>query len=160
MHGQSGAALVIALVFLLLMTLVGVTAMQSTTLQERMAGNLRDRDMALQAAESALREGEWQLQQATVPAFVIEPVSGGGRATTWNAFDWDQADVRTHVLPTTAGFSVAESPRYVIERFPPTVGDTLAADEPLPELELYRVTTRAVGGSAEAVVILQTTFRR
>ncbi|OOG24912.1 hypothetical protein B1C78_07505 [Thioalkalivibrio denitrificans] len=159
---QSGSALIIALVFLLLMTLVGVTAMQTTTLQERMAGNLRDRDMALQAAESALREGEWRLQQPTIPAFVLPPVPGGGRAATWNGYNWNQSAVQTHTLPTTAGFTVAAQPRYVIEQFPPSPdpAGTLAADGPMPEVEMFRVTARAVGGSAEAVVILQTTFRR
>lgn len=37
------------------MTLIGTTAMQGTH-QQRMAGNMRDRNLAFQAAEAALRE--------------------------------------------------------------------------------------------------------
>ncbi|MCX7100437.1 MAG: PilX N-terminal domain-containing pilus assembly protein, partial [Methylobacter sp.] len=53
---QSGAVLIISLIMLLLLTLIGTTAMQTSTLEEKMAGNLRDRDIAFQAAESALRD--------------------------------------------------------------------------------------------------------
>ena len=66
---ERGAALVVALVFLLVMTVLGVTSMRTTTLQERMAGNLQDKNLAFQAAEAALREGEEFLQQATLPPF-------------------------------------------------------------------------------------------
>ncbi|HEY5758074.1 MAG TPA: PilX N-terminal domain-containing pilus assembly protein, partial [Steroidobacter sp.] len=51
---QHGAALVISLLLLLIMTLLGLGASQSTRLQERMAGNQRDQELALQAAEAAL----------------------------------------------------------------------------------------------------------
>lgn len=55
---QSGAALVTGLIFLVILTLLGVTAMQTSTMEERMSGNARDRNIALQAAEAALRDAE------------------------------------------------------------------------------------------------------
>ena len=55
---QQGAALVVALIMLILMTLVGVTAMQVTTVQQKMVANNRDLNSAFQAAEIALRRGE------------------------------------------------------------------------------------------------------
>jgi len=55
---QGGAALMFSLIFLLLLTIIGLTAMQSSTLQERMAGNTRDTNLAFQAAELGLRAGE------------------------------------------------------------------------------------------------------
>lgn len=55
---QQGIALVVGIIFLLLMTLIGVTAIQTTSLDERMAGNVRDRNLAFQAAEAALRDAE------------------------------------------------------------------------------------------------------
>ncbi|MDN5872575.1 MAG: PilX N-terminal domain-containing pilus assembly protein, partial [Nitrococcus sp.] len=55
---QSGAVLVVSLLFLLVMTLIGITAMQGVSLEEKMAGNARGGTLALQAAEAALREGE------------------------------------------------------------------------------------------------------
>ena len=60
--GQRGAVLGIGLLFLLVMTLLGTALMQSTTMQERMAGGVQDRNRALQAAETALNVAEaWML---------------------------------------------------------------------------------------------------
>jgi type IV pilus assembly protein PilX len=48
--------LIVALLFLVILTMLGVTAMTGTTMEERMAGNTRDSAVALQAAEAALRD--------------------------------------------------------------------------------------------------------
>jgi Tfp pilus assembly protein PilX len=53
-----GAALVIGLIVLLVLTLLGLASMQSTSLQERMAGNFDQRHQAFQLAETALRFAE------------------------------------------------------------------------------------------------------
>jgi type IV pilus assembly protein PilX len=50
-----------ALVFLVMLTVLGLSSMQGSTLEERMSGNLRDRNVALQAAELALRDAERDL---------------------------------------------------------------------------------------------------
>jgi len=55
---DSGAVLVISLVILLVLTLIGVSSMQTSTMEERMAGNLRDQDLAFQTAEAALNEAK------------------------------------------------------------------------------------------------------
>lgn len=51
---QRGIALAMSLIFLLILTLFAVVSMNTGTMQEKMAGNMRDQDVALQAAESAL----------------------------------------------------------------------------------------------------------
>ena len=53
-----GAALITSLVFLIIITMIGITGMQTTTMQQRMAGNSRDREVAFQAAEAMLRSAE------------------------------------------------------------------------------------------------------
>ena len=53
---QSGAVLVIGLILLVAMTLIGVTAMKLTTLDERIAANTQTRTAVFQAAESILIE--------------------------------------------------------------------------------------------------------
>lgn len=55
---QRGATLIIALIMLLLLTIIGLSSMRGTSLQESMAGNMRDGNLAFQAAEAALRQGE------------------------------------------------------------------------------------------------------
>jgi Tfp pilus assembly protein PilX len=55
-HTQSGAVLVIGLILLVAMTLIGVTAMKLTTLDERIAANMQAKTAVFQGAESILME--------------------------------------------------------------------------------------------------------
>jgi type IV pilus assembly protein PilX len=57
-HPQRGAVLFVALVFLILMTLLALTATGTSILQEKMTGGMRNRQLGLMGAESALRGGE------------------------------------------------------------------------------------------------------
>lgn len=59
---ERGAILIITLMFLVLLTIVGVASISSSTLEEKMAGNMREQANAFQAAESALRDAEIDLE--------------------------------------------------------------------------------------------------
>lgn len=61
---QSGSALIASLVFLLLLTLVGVAGITASTDQERMAANAKLKNDSVQAAEAALRIVHQQLALA------------------------------------------------------------------------------------------------
>ena len=50
--------MIVALIMLLLLTIIGLSSMRGTSLQENMAGNMRDGNLALQASEAALRKAE------------------------------------------------------------------------------------------------------
>lgn len=58
MQQQKGAVLVIALIMLLMLTIIGTSSMSTTALEEKMVGNMFEYNLAFQAAEVALREGE------------------------------------------------------------------------------------------------------
>lgn len=64
---QQGATLVVGLIFLAVLTLIGVTAARVSGLEERMAGNLRDRAVALQSAEMVLRDAERDIMLTGAP---------------------------------------------------------------------------------------------
>jgi Tfp pilus assembly protein PilX len=51
---QRGAVLFVALVFLVIITLISITAMRSSTLELRMAGNEQEQRRALESAQSAV----------------------------------------------------------------------------------------------------------
>lgn len=55
---QRGMVLLVSLVFLLLLTMLGISSMQNATLQEKMAGSVNLRNESFQMAEAALRMGE------------------------------------------------------------------------------------------------------
>lgn len=67
---ERGMALLVSLVFLLLLTLIGISSMQNATLQEKMAGSVVLRNQSFQLAETALRVGESavQLETYSLPA--------------------------------------------------------------------------------------------
>ena len=90
---QRGAVLIVALVFLVILTMLGVTAMTGTTMELRMAGNARDVAVALAAAEAAVRDAENDILNATyagqearkrVPAPVAVHYGAAGAAATCN----------------------------------------------------------------------------
>ena len=58
LNQQGGNTLIISLVLLLTLTIVGVSSTTGVSLNQRMASNFRDSDLAFQAAEAALTEGE------------------------------------------------------------------------------------------------------
>jgi type IV pilus assembly protein PilX len=53
---ERGAVLIVSLLFLVILTMLGVTAMTGTTMEQRMAGNSKDLAVAMQAAEAAMRD--------------------------------------------------------------------------------------------------------
>lgn len=55
---QKGSSLIIALMLLVVASLLGVSAMQSSIVQERMHGNLRDHQLAFEAAEAVILDAE------------------------------------------------------------------------------------------------------
>lgn len=75
---QRGFILFIVLIFIVILTMLGISSMQNATLQERMSSNLRDRNIALQAAELALRDAERDLGALLADGATFCP--GGGAA--------------------------------------------------------------------------------
>ena len=61
---QRGAALMVVLILLLIMTLLGLASLRGTLMEERMSAALFDRSLSFQGTEAALREAE-ALVQAT-----------------------------------------------------------------------------------------------
>lgn len=163
---DDGSALVIALVMLVVLTLMAITGMQSTSIQERMAGNMRDKNLAFQAAEAVLREAESFLQSAVLPPFngtnglYQAPNSDTTAVPLWQTVDWASENATWGYEMTVD--NVTQNPRYIIEELPPVPEPTasLAADEPIPDAGMYRITSWAVGGTEGAEVLLQTTYKR
>lgn len=55
---EQGLSLVLVMIFLVILSGLGITAMQSSTFSARIARNESDRNLAFQAAEAALRDAE------------------------------------------------------------------------------------------------------
>ncbi len=59
--GQSGMVLISAILLLLIITILAVSMFRSFGIQERIAGNVREKQRALHAAEAAQQYAEWWL---------------------------------------------------------------------------------------------------
>jgi type IV pilus assembly protein PilX len=64
MNKQRGSALILSLLILLVMTMLGITAMSTSTLEEKMAANDRNQKVAFQNAELTLSQTETTVKQA------------------------------------------------------------------------------------------------
>lgn len=60
---QQGAALIVSLIILAVVTILGITSMQGSNTELKLAASLRDRGIAFEAAEAALAIVEEQLAQ-------------------------------------------------------------------------------------------------
>ncbi len=151
---QSGVVLPISMIMLLLLTLVSITGSQVSGLEEKMAGNSKDSNLAFQAAEAALRAGEAATSGAPTLYTGTQPI------------DWTNAAVTTYSGGTLTG--IYQSPVYVIESLPSTAGTETGAGGSLEvgappdstSISWYRITARGTGGTANAVVILQSIYKR
>ena len=167
---QKGIALFISLVLLLVLTIIGVSAVQSTSLEERMARNAHDSVLAFQAAEMALRQAEeWLIDNSPETTDFTDGGQGGlwtvapfGVAPRWSGANvWDGG---SSVQVAVAVDNVDSQPRYLIE-FLATIDQTANQYEvgvgyPIlnETINVFRVTARGVGGSDTAQVVLQTSF--
>ncbi len=64
---ERGAVLLVSLVILTVLTILGMSAIDSSGLQTRMANNQKERVLAMQAAEAALREAEVFIESGGIP---------------------------------------------------------------------------------------------
>ncbi|MFJ7797727.1 PilX N-terminal domain-containing pilus assembly protein [Pseudomonas sp. NPDC096950] len=145
-NSQQGMALLISLVFLLLLTLIGISSMQNATLQEKMAGSVTLRNQSFQLAEANLRIGESAVQLANYTLAVCG-------TTAQCAPPAESATVTGAGLNSTSGVNwiAAGSGFYGVQN----IGTTLTAVN-VPSntsATLYRVTAVGiVGNNVRSVV--------
>ena len=180
---QRGISLVTTLVLMLATLGLGVAVMGVNAMEERMIANTKDRDLALQAAEAALRDGEQDVASNISPATAFTDICTSGLCTPPSqrdslgplaslpvedarlGFDWSvDTKVRRYGQYTGAAEfpSVAQQPRYVIEKFSflgtPAGESVVLGSEPVAPGVGYRITARAVGARPETVVVLQSIY--
>jgi type IV pilus assembly protein PilX len=164
---EGGSALIVSLLILIVLSLLGLTAVRTTTLEEKMAGNLRDNDLAFQSAESALRDAE---------TFVDTVVSVNAFNDTGGLYssgtpDPDYFAAATWSTANSAAFSgaitgVANQPRYIIKYMGvvPTPGGALNiggyGKEQAGTLHSFRISARGTGGRGGTQVVLQEYYGR
>ena len=148
---QTGMVLLISLVFVLLLSLIGLASMQGAVSQQKAAASLGYRNQALQSAESGLRLGESVVQR--VPAALPVCRSVVTCAPPGEAFSLSGAGVN----PVSGVTWVAlKGGFYGVQSLGPAVG--LAHLPPQVSAAAYRVT--AVGLSGQSRTVLESVYAR
>jgi type IV pilus assembly protein PilX len=132
--------------------------MQGTSQQENMAGNVRDRNLAFQAAEAALRAGERDAVNNINPLIAVQAQNTGD---SWvNYFQQNPSYfLNNNQAPPPAGSALAltqvnQQPSYVIEN----MNNTDVACLSDVTLNCFRITAVGVGGTLNAIAILQSNY--
>jgi len=169
LRSQAGAVLIVSLVLLLVLTILGIAGVQNTTMEERMAGNYRDRFSAFQAAEAALRFGErsvgvYSTFSVMEPKFEIGDSDGFYSAEKVTG-STDPMDPSKYVSVTGVTIDeVASTPEYFIEKLPkvplPTSSLVVGFQGKATDVQYYRVSGKGLGSGGRAEVILQSTYHR
>jgi type IV pilus assembly protein PilX len=172
---QQGAVLIVAMIFVLLMTIVGLSAIRGSGMQEAMAGNMRHLQLNFQAAEAGLRVGESRVDvkiiDANLPPFdgsagAYADLNQPGRTPViqWLEADWNNAE-----KIAVAELKMPDSPSHVVESVVIPVGlesiamghaiDHASLDN-LEEGRVYRITSRYHDDTSGGDVILQSLYKR
>ncbi|MBS0287749.1 MAG: pilus assembly protein PilZ [Proteobacteria bacterium] len=162
---QQGVVLITGLIFLLVLTLIGITSMSSTALTEKMTQNFRDYSTAFEAAESALGDGEsWVQNQGTTPVPVSTCSSSPCKVWTYNTFSnfWTQSTSwwQTNAIPYSSTIGgVATQPYYIIEQYafvPYQLSpDALSKGQ---GYYYYRITALGTGATTTSRAVVQSMF--
>lgn len=170
---QSGVVLFMSLVILLLLTVLGISSVQTTSLQQRMAMNANDTNLAFQAAESALRDAEDFLETLNA----LTDFEGAGAENNGFYYEAAPGDVpnwrEAGIWDGSAGFREAETtitgvedqPKYILEHVKTVIADAdalnldnIGQDTGSGRTQIFRVTARGTGGTATAQVMIQGTY--
>lgn len=159
---QRGAALIMSLVILVILTLLGVASMNTANLQTLMTGNAQYQTVALNTAERAIREAEVLVDGivAGTPAPAktdgYHNVAGGDPEVDLANFTWPDNET------ADADASLGDS-KYIIEysgskSLPPTTfkyinGKPIAGDQ----VYVFRITARTIA-TRGAVRLVQSIY--
>jgi len=181
---EKGVVLIVALFILLILTALGLSAVDTSVFEQKMSVNLLDRNTAFQAAESGLRTGEGFVENlagldqgtAACDTTTTAAIAAGGCVSTQNSVN-SGVFANSATLPwggtlafdipgfsTSGAGAVQAAPEYVVE-YMTNLPDTnsslgIGTGQNPPGSDFYRVTARGVGRTATAQAVVQSVYAR
>jgi type IV pilus assembly protein PilX len=176
-RSQHGMALISALLLLVVVTILAVSMFRSFGMQEKIAGNTREKQRAVNAAVSAQQYAEWFLSSGTPPTagactgvvpaspgqicnnppadFTILPWSTSGTPVGVTYTPFTTQDGNGVVSNVTGNAPVAGSYYttplfYISTRGPLTLNGSFG--------EVYQVDAVGYGGTANSVAVVESTY--
>ncbi|MGH8161040.1 MAG: pilus assembly PilX family protein [Gammaproteobacteria bacterium] len=180
--GKRGFALFTSLIFLLVLTMLGVAMYSSVLRQQHMAGDIQQKLMALSAAGFATHAAESYVQSSTLPistdcsgqttaprvcAAALASVTNPVADSTWkNVTGYGVQLTQPAFAGTIASGAGVEGayaayPQYYAERLARLPGGSIGTGRQYggqPPRLVYRITAWGVGGNPDAVAVTRTLF--
>jgi type IV pilus assembly protein PilX len=173
-RNQGGMALIAALLLLLVVTIMAVSMFRSFGVEEKIAGNTREKQRAINAAVSAQNYAEWFLQQGVIPPatscttttpssstqvcnnppvdFTVIPWNVGTTFTQFTTNEGNGVVSVVNATPTAATIGgYYATPMYFIT----DLGQWPAGS---PKGELYQIDALGYGGTPNAVAVVESTY--
>lgn len=159
---QNGFVLIASLIFLVIMTLLGVAMFKGYTMDQMMGGNLREKNRSFDAAQAALHTAEYWLSQPGNAATVTPTCTGMASAprVCGNALS------SPITLPWAVGVNYVPGSMMSVSS---TGGSGTYAANPTYYIQflgldgtgasLYLITAAAQGGNANAVTVVHSAFK-
>jgi len=164
-HTQQGIVLFVGIMLLLILTLIGISAMNSSVMTEKLTQNIRDTTTAFEAAETALGDGEQWVQSQTSAITAVSACSTAP-CHVWqvnafgNAFQQSASWWASNALPYSSTLvGVAAQPMYIIEQYS-FVPSQLSPDAESKGLGYYyyRITAMGTGLTSNSVSYVQSIY--
>ncbi len=168
---QTGVVLFVALILLLILSLIGVTAARMESVEERMARNDDNHQIGMEAAEAALRAAEGGILSGIYSDFSANAnglytfnTTTGSSSVPANWSTTAGAALPAYAGPSLSAVQLTQAPQAVIESLPPVAvpGDSIGSVQyasPTPPVTVYRVSVSAVGADGTSTTSLQSIFR-
>ena len=176
---QHGSALVIALIFLVALTLIALSASITAMMDERVTRNTRDVTIATEGAEAALTTAENMIATNQIrgdAGFVdCSQTSATGGLCLWTAntvrndnalytayMDKALSDTtgnKARTLTTWPAPNGVRSPRFYIEVMRSRTGGSNLTAQPGDTQFMYRITARGFGQNPAIYVTLESVYR-
>ena len=176
-NNQRGVALITSLIFLVILTLLGLSVVNSTTAEEKMSRNTRDVDVAFAAAEAGLRDAELHLTGAYQWPYNGLKATDFDTACTNGLCDSSVAATFSSIndldfygatglgsnsrkigsvtgTAEISGLRSADQPRYMIEK----VCTTLGSRKGFCSTPAFRITAKSRGRLPNTLVVLQEVY--
>lgn len=178
---QRGMALITSMLLLIVVTIMALSMFRSYGIQERIAGNTRDKQRAINAAVSAQQYAEFWLSGAAAPVAAV--CAAGPFVPSANAQICSNPLTAPESLPWASGVTYTQFTANAINNMSNTLNNvTASADDPngthmfasyfaapafyITDLgsnagtpgEVYQIDAVGYGGTANTVAVVESTY--
>ena len=174
-RAQRGFVLITGLLFLVVVTLLGLALFRSSGLMERLSANSRDKQRAFESAQAALQYGEWYLGNGTANTKSACSTTTGKLITALHVCTEALSTSRDTIaqmawapngfaytlptMPVAAGGGLNAAGTDINYQAPPGVYIEDLGLMPDGKSELYQLTAYGYGGNADTLSIVRSTYK-